>query len=65
MEREGGAMIDVVKVKSGLDTCLRGKCKECPYFRHGGYCVTQLNKDALQCIQELENGEPTPAAREV
>ena len=58
-------MIDGEKVKAGLDTCLRGKCKECPYYSHGGYCVTQLNKDALQRIRELENGEATPAAREV
>lgn len=45
------------KVKQGLDACTELECPDaCPYKRGGsnGYCVHNLHRDALDCIEETK-----------
>ncbi len=49
-------MLDVEKIKKGLDTCaLRsaGDCTSCPYFENT-YCNDLLASDAAEYIESLE-----------
>ena len=53
-------MIDIEKVKKGLECCSntgKGRCEksECPYWTDSICCIDEMQSDALELLKEQED----------